>query len=88
MAPEPETENIKRCEDEAWRDAYYIAYVGASNPKAIARTFQRHLAVLGVEHVAVRAIGGHLGYLRGSSLGPAPEELLEVEAQAKRLGLL
>jgi hypothetical protein len=83
-----EVENWDRCENEAWRDSYFISWVGASNPRAVARTLTRHRAVLGENHVAVRAIAGHLSFLQGASLGPEPEELAEVEAQAWRLGLL
>jgi hypothetical protein len=75
-------------EDEAWRAAYYIAYVGASNIGSVARTLVRFNEELGEDHAAVRAIQGHHDYLEGIGLGPEDDELAEVEANAKRLGLI
>jgi hypothetical protein len=54
-------------EDNAWRDAYYIAWVGASNPQAVRRALDGHRSRLGGDHhlvtrtlvlAAVTAIAG------------------------------
>jgi hypothetical protein len=74
--------------DTAWRDAYYIAWIGASNPSGVAASIDKHTKAVGAEHVAVRAMAGHLAYLRGESLGPEAEELEAVRSNAERLGLL
>ena len=73
--------------DKAWSDAYYIAWVGASNPKGVQRTLTEHTASLGETHPAVRAIAGHLAFLAGTSLGPDSDVLEQVLANARRLGL-
>jgi hypothetical protein len=62
-------------ETALWRDAYHIAWVGASNPKGVARTLQAHQATFGADHIAVRAIRGHLDFLQGTSCGPEFDEL-------------
>lgn len=76
--------------DTAWSDAYYIADVGASNPKGVQYTLdkmitERHIPL---DHPALRAIGGHLDYLQGRGLGPELDDLREVQANARRLGLI
>ena len=83
-----EREAWKRVEDEAWRDEFHIAWIGASNPRAVMRTLNRHRAVMGEDHPAVRAITGHLAFLEGKSLGPSEELLGEVMEQAYRLHLV
>lgn len=83
-------------EDKMWRDAYYIVWVGAANPTAVARTLYKHLGARirahgtreGARHVALQAIEGQLSYLMGNSLGQTDEQLNQVEANAKRLGLI
>lgn len=83
-------------EDAIWRDAYRIAWVGASNPVAVAGALAKHSAALlhiagtaDVEnHPGLRAIAGHLAYLYRFGLGPEIEQLDEVERQAYRLGIL
>jgi hypothetical protein len=82
-------------EDQAWADAYGIAYVGASNPTACASRLAKHSAALVHEqgtmaarkHPALRAIAGHLAYLYGYGLGPDIDLLDQVEVNAKRLGI-
>jgi hypothetical protein len=78
----------KSSDDQAWRDAYYIATVGASNPKGVANALARHVGHLGDDHPAVRAIRGHLEFLQGTSLGPEFDDLREVGRNAARLGLI
>jgi hypothetical protein len=73
--------------DAAWRDAYHIAWIGASNPKGVERSLTQHIATVGAGHVACKAMAGHLAYLRGHGLGPELEELGEVFDNAVRLGL-
>ncbi len=75
-------------DDAAWTDAYRIAWVGASNPRGVSRTLDEHSARFGVDHPAVRAIRGHLDFLRGHGLGPDLDKLRDVERNAKRLGLI
>jgi hypothetical protein len=65
-------------EDRAWRDACYIADVGASNPKGVAHTLTRlDEAGLPQDHPA----RGHRwppGFLDGHGLGPELDDLREV----------
>jgi hypothetical protein len=75
-------------EDQAWRDAYYIADVGASNPKGVARTMEAHINTVGADHPAVRAIAGHLEFLQGHGIGPEFDDLAAVKANARRLGII
>lgn len=83
-------------EDGLWADAYRIAWVGASNPAAVASTLARRtqevIHVIGTrpacQHPALRAIAGHLAYLFGQGLGPDQKYLDAVEANAKRLSLI
>lgn len=91
------TMELARLEDAAWRDAYRIAWVGASNPAAAARSLGRHSAALTNEigtaaarkHPALRAMAGQIASLFGvDSLGPPAEVLDAVEANAVRLGLI
>lgn len=51
--------------DQAWRDAWQIAWVGACNPLAVTRTLDHHREILGETHPAVVAISGHLAFLHG-----------------------
>jgi len=73
--------------DAAYRAAYHIAWVGASNQKGVERSIAEHTATVGADHVAVRAMVGHLEFLRGNGLGPEMEELSEVRENGVRLGL-
>lgn len=83
-------------EDQIWREAYGLAYVGASNPVATAgRLCNLTAEVQGLigtreaeKHPALRAIAGHLAYLFGHGLGPESEYLDMVEENARRLGLI
>jgi hypothetical protein len=84
-------------EDQAWKDAYEINWVGACNPVAVASVLARHSSALmremhdtaGVrQHHALRAIAGQLAYLYGLSLGPSEETLDAVKANAERIGCL
>ena len=75
-------------EDQAWRDAYYIADVGASNPRGVERTLTETSGRVGSDHPAVRAIRGHLEFLRGESLGPSFGDLDAVRVNARRLGII
>jgi hypothetical protein len=82
-------------EDALWTDAHRIAWVGASNPAAVASTLARRtqevIHVIGTrpacQHPALRAIAGHLAFLYGYGLGPDSEYLDLVESNARRLGL-
>lgn len=69
--------------EQPWRDAYLIAWIGASNPRAVQRTLDTHTATYGPEHVAVRAIRGHLDYLEGNGLGPEMDALREVKERGE-----
>jgi hypothetical protein len=80
--PEAEAENA------AWRDAYYIAWIGACNPRAVGATYVKHSNTLGRQHPAVRAIGDHHDFLKGESLGPSLADLESVKMNAQRLGLM
>lgn len=57
-------------EGQLWRDAYRIAYIGASNPKGVRHTMVEHLKTFGSGHPAVRAIQGHLAFLEVMALAP------------------
>lgn len=89
MAVEDE---FTQAEAQAWREAYYIAVVGASNPVSVAGTLGRlsaamlrHIGTHGVEtHPALRAIAGHLAYLYGYGLGPDSDVLDQVEDRNKQ----
>ncbi len=90
-------QELAQLEDAAWRDAYRIAWVGASNPAAAAGSLGRHSAALAHEigtaaarkHPALRAMAGQIASLFNvGSLGPPAEVLDEVEQNARRLGLL
>lgn len=61
-----------------WRDAYNIAWIGASNPRGVERTLAQHTETYGPDHVAVRAIRGHLEFLKGNGLGPESDDLTTV----------
>jgi hypothetical protein len=82
-------------EDKMWSDAWRIAWVGASNPAGVARALGKHAGALAHKigtreaenHLALRAIAGHLAFLFGHGLGPSDEELNAVQANGERLGL-
>jgi hypothetical protein len=74
-------------EDRAWQAAYAIAWVGASNPRGVTRSLTEYREALGPEHVAARAIAGHLAFLQGESIGPEFDELDAVLSNARRLGI-
>lgn len=66
--------------DAAWRDAYGIAWVGASNPRGVQHTIDKHIAAgVDADHPAIQAMQGHLDYLEGRSLGPSSRVLQLVE---------
>jgi hypothetical protein len=82
-------------EDQAWKDAYLMNWVGASNPVAVARKLADHTSALMRElhdtravcaHPALRAMVGQLAFLMGESLGPADTTLDAVKANAERIG--
>jgi hypothetical protein len=54
----------------------------------VTNSLARHNGHLGDDHPAVRAIKGHLAFLKGESLGPELDDLREVERNARRLGLM
>ncbi len=56
-------------------------------PVAVEKTMIKHTRTLRPEHPAVRAISGHLGFLRGCGAGPSPELLDQVRENAIRLGI-
>jgi hypothetical protein len=75
--------------DQLWSDAYYIAVVGASNPRGVSYTYNRWLEKgIAAEHPALRAIKGHLDFLHGTALGPDFDDFDLVKANAVRLGLV
>lgn len=83
-------------EDQAWADAYRIAYVGAANPTAAAARLAEDASLLMGKlhdtasvrnHPALQAIAGHVAFLFGQALGPADGLLQQVEENAKRLGI-
>lgn len=73
--------------DQLWRDAYGIAWIGASNPVAVQHTLDKWTETFGADNLAVRAMAGHLAFLRGESLGPEFMELDAVLENARRLGI-
>jgi hypothetical protein len=78
----------KITEDQLWRDAYNIAWIGASNPRGVRHSItQIFEAGFDDDHAAVRAIKGHLDFLEGRSLGPEFSDLDLVIANARRLGI-
>lgn len=66
-------------QNDVWKDAYLIAWIGACNKLAVSLILKRHEATYGADHQAVRAIRGHLEYLEGDSLGPEMEDLRAVK---------
>jgi hypothetical protein len=83
--------------DQAWKAAYEINWVGASNPVAVAHALAKHSsAIMGElhdtaavkQHDALRAIAGQLAYLYGLALGPSEETLDAVKANAERIGCI
>lgn len=93
---EAEVKALRKLEDAAWREAHYIASVGASNPSAVAHALARNSSALqpylgtdGVrQHPALRAIAGHLAYLYGYGLGPDMGVLDALRQNATRLGIV
>lgn len=73
-------------EEKAYHDAYLIAWVGASNPKAVERRIERVERQLGPDHVTVRAMRGHLAFLHGTSIGPDDTDLSAIRDYAERKG--
>lgn len=73
--------------DSLWKDAYGIAWIGASNPVAVERVLERRTAEFGANNPAVRAIAGHLAFLRGESIGPEFDDLDAVLINARKMGL-
>jgi hypothetical protein len=79
---------LDNAEAKAWRDAYGIAVIGASNTAAVARTIAETISALRHSdidflqpvdrHPAVRAMVGHLAYLTGQGLGPTDTDLRAV----------
>ena len=78
---------MNETDDALWRDAYYIAWIGASNPRGVAHTLDQYREEYGADHAAVRAIAGHLAFLNGDGIGPEFEDLDAVLSNARRLGL-
>jgi hypothetical protein len=82
-------------EEQAFKDAYHIAWPGAVNPTAIAHTLAkdsgpmvRFLGTSGAcNHPALQVIAGQLAYLYHLSLGPSIEALDAVAEKAKELGI-
>jgi hypothetical protein len=75
-------------ETQAWRNAYYIAWVGACNQVAVQSAYSTHAPHLGEDHPAVRAIKGQLEFLQGTSPGPSAEDIQLVLEHAASLGLI
>lgn len=82
-------ETVTQTDEEraAWRAAYHIAWVGASNPRGVARSIEQHTAAVGADHITVRLMRGHLDFLNGIGLGPELDDLDELSAYVKRKGL-
>jgi len=74
--------------DKAWESAWHIASNGASNPKGVRYTLDELVAKGMGDSVPARAIQGHLDYLEGRSPGPELDDLREVDANARRLGII
>jgi hypothetical protein len=73
---------------QLWHDAYGIAWIGACNPLGVQHTLDQHYAQgFNEEHPAIRAIEGHLDFLKGRSLGPELADLGAVLDHAKTSGL-
>lgn len=88
--------NTRLATDEAWREAYRIAFIGASNPLAAAGALARCSKALMnalestqavCEHHALQAIAGHVAFLYKQGIGADIPLLDEIEANAKRLGI-
>lgn len=74
-------------EDQLWKAAYNIAWIGGSNPKGIQYSQDQFVAQFGADHPAVRAIQGHLDFLNHKSIGPEFDDLEAVLVNGKRLGI-
>lgn len=66
--------------DDVVKDAARIAIDGASNPVAVAGALRDMIAFVRdtgrpFDHIAVRAVYGHLGYLLGVGLGPSDRDM-------------
>lgn len=73
-------------EENAYHDAYLIAWVGASNPHAVERRIERAERGFGPDHVTVRTMRGHLAFLHGTSIGPDDADLWAIRDYAERKG--
>jgi len=80
---------------ELWQAAWFVAWAGATNPVAVARSLSEWCLHLGQERLrgtmyvpAVAAITGHLEYLLGRGLGPSGEDLNTVKERCIALGML
>ena len=74
-----------KLEDIMWQEAYSIAWIGASNPKAVIRTINTRAEVFGYDHPAIEAMCDHLAYLLGHGIGPEFDILDQVRAEHDRI---
>jgi hypothetical protein len=89
-----DTDKSVTAEDRAWRAAYAVAWVGASNTAGVALSIHETIVSLRASgmpwadvdtHPAVRAMVGHLTYLTGRGLGPTMNDLATVREHGARL---
>jgi hypothetical protein len=89
-----DTDKTDTAEDRAWRAAYAVAWVGASNTAGVALSIHGVIVDLRASgiawadvdrHPAVRAMVGHLTYLTGRGLGPTMDDLETVREHGARL---
>jgi hypothetical protein len=73
--------------DAVWEHAYHIAWIGASNPKGVERTWLIDATRHGQDHPGVRAILAHLDFLHGQGIGPEFADFDAVRDNARRLGI-
>lgn len=74
---------VAAAEEQAYHDAYLIAWIGSPNRNVVERRLERAESQLGPDHVAVRAMRGHLAFLRGEGLGPDDDVLDALQSYAE-----
>jgi hypothetical protein len=83
-------------EDDLWREAHRIAWVGASNPAVAAASLGRWTQIViravgtadARKHPALRVMAGQVAFLFGQALGADDKSADELEKNCRRLGLI
>lgn len=73
-------------EQELWEDAWHIAWIGASNPRAVGHTLDKWVNLYGHDNDAVKAIQGHYDFMHGRGLGPDSDILDKLVSWGKTHG--